>query len=138
MSGIESPVRKPKITENMLISTTSSKGTKFSKKNTLSQNINEIGSGKSNMYQAINNAQQKFNEKKLLNENIRTEANQEEYFFKNSFFEGSNNRYQEKKRDDILEKYGKIMTVEEKKKRKKKLQKKRKRLILWMNYLHLN
>jgi len=118
MSGIESPVRKPKFTENMLVSTTSSKGTKFSKKNTLSQNINEIGSGKSNMFQAINNAQQKINEKKLLNDNIRTEANQEEYVFKNSFFEGSNNRYQEKKRDDILEKYGKIMTVEEKKKMK--------------------
>ena len=84
----------------------------------MSQNIGEISGGKSNMFQAINNAQQKINEKKLLNDNIRTEANQEEYVFKNSFFEGSNNRYQEKKRDDILEKYGKIMTVEEKKKMK--------------------
>ena len=91
MSGIESTTKKPKITENMLISTTSSKGTKFSKKNNLSQNIGEISGGKSNMFQAINNAQQKINEKKLLNENsnVRTEANQEEYYFKNGLFDGS-------------------------------------------------
>ena len=123
MSGIESTTKKPKITENMLISTTSSKGTKFSKKNNLSQNIGEISGGKSNMFQAINNAQQKINEKKLLNENsnVRTEANQEEYYFKNGLFDGSDgdkNRFQEKRRDDIFEKYGKIMTIEEKKKMK--------------------
>ena len=123
MSGIESTTKKPKITENMLISTTSSKGTKFSKKNNLSQNIGEISGGKSNMFQAINNAQQKINEKKLLyeNSNVRTEANQEEYYFKNGLFDGSDgdkNRFQEKRRDDIFEKYGKIMTIEEKKKMK--------------------
>ena len=116
MTGIESTNRKPLYSENILISTTSSKGSKFSKKNNLSQNINEVGN-KSNLFQAISNAQQKINEKKLNENNIRTEANQEEYAFKNSFFE-SNNRYQEKKRDDILEKYGKIMTVEQKKKMK--------------------
>ena len=116
MTGIESTNRKPLYSENILISTTSSKGSKFSKKNNLSQNINEVGN-KSNLFQAISNAQQKINEKKLNENNIRTEANQEEYAFKNSFFEG-NNRYQEKKRDDILEKYGKIMTVEQKKKMK--------------------
>ena len=118
MTGIDGTNRKPLYSENVLISTTSSKGSKFSKKNNLSQNINESGN-KSNLFQAISNAQQKINEKKQLNENnLRTEANQEEYVFKNSFFEGSNNRYQEKKRDDILEKYGKIMTVEQKKKMK--------------------
>ena len=116
MTGIESTNRKPLYSENILISTTSSKGSKFSKKNNLSQNINEVGN-KSNLFQAISNAQRKINEKKLNENNIRTEANQEEYAFKNSFFE-SNNRYQEKKRDDILEKYGKIMTVEQKKKMK--------------------
>ena len=116
MTGIESTNRKPLYSENILISTTSSKGSKFSKKNNLSQNINEVGN-KSNLFQAISNAQQKINEKKLNENNIRTEANQEEYAFKNSFFEG-NNRYQEKKRDDILEKYGKIMTVDQKKKMK--------------------
>ena len=118
MTGIDGTNRKPLYSENVLISTTSSKGSKFSKKNNLSQNINESGN-KSNLFQAISNAQQKINEKKQLNENnLRTEANQEEYVFKNSYFEGSNNRYQEKKRDDILEKYGKIMTVEQKKKMK--------------------
>ena len=71
------------------------------------------------MFQAINNAQQKINEKKLLyeNSNVRTEANQEEYYFKNGLFDGSDgdkNRFQEKRRDDIFEKYGKIMTIEEK------------------------
>ena len=112
MTGIE-PTRKSTLAENMLISTTSSKGTKYSRKN-----LNEIGTSKSNMFQAISNAQQKINEKKMLNENInlRTEANQEEYFFKNSYFEGSSNKYKDKKGDDIFEKYGKIMTVEEKKK----------------------
>ena len=114
MAGVE-PTRKPMLSENMLISTTSSKNTKYSRKN-----LNEIGSSKSNMFQAISNAQQKINEKKMLSENnnIRTEANQEEYTFKNGYFEGSGNRYQDKKRDDILEKYGKIMTIEEKKKMK--------------------
>ena len=87
MAGVE-PTRKPMLSENMLISTTSSKNTKYSKKN-----LNEIGSSKSNnisnMYQAINNAQQKIKEKKMLNENFRTEANKEEYTFKNSYFDGS-------------------------------------------------
>ena len=83
MAGVE-PTRKPMITENMLISTTSSKNTRYSRKN-----LNEIGSSKSNMFQAISNAQQKINEKKMLSENnnIRTEANQEEYTFKNSYFD---------------------------------------------------
>ena len=113
MAGVE-PTRKPMLSENMLISTTTSKGTKYSKKN-----LNEIGSSKSNisnMYQAISNAQQKFNEKKMQNENFRTEANKEEYVFKNSYFDGSNSsKTQLKKGDDIFEKYGKIMTVEERK-----------------------
>ena len=114
MAGVE-PTRKPMITENMLISTTSSKNTRYSRKN-----LNEIGSSKSNMFQAISNAQQKINEKKMLSENnnIRTEANQEEYSFKNSYFDGSSNKFKKKTTDDILEKYGKIMTVEEKKKMK--------------------
>ena len=112
MAGVE-PTRKPTINENILISTTSSKNTRYSRKN-----LNEIGSSKSNMFQAISNAQQNIKEKKMMSENIniRTEANQEEYTFKNGYFEGSGNRYQDKKRDDILEKYGKIMTIEEKKK----------------------
>ena len=85
--------------------------------------MNEIGSSKSNnisnMYQAINNAQQKIKEKKMLNENFRTEANKEEYTFKNSYFDGSkSSKSQIKKGDDIFEKYGKIMTVEEKKRMK--------------------
>ena len=117
MAGVE-PTRKPMLSENMLISTTSSKNTKYSKKN-----LNEIGSSKSNnisnMYQAINNAQQKIKEKKMLNENFRTEANKEEYTFKNSYFDGSkSSKSQLKKGDDIFEKYGKIMTVEEKKRMK--------------------
>ena len=117
MAGVE-PTRKPMLSENMLISTTSSKNTKYSKKN-----LNEIGSSKSNnisnMYQAINNAQQKIKEKKMLNENFRTEANKEEYTFKNSYFDGSkSSKSQIKKGDDIFEKYGKIMTVEEKKRMK--------------------
>ena len=53
MAGVE-PTRKPMLSENMLISTTSSKNTKYSRKN-----LNEIGSSKSNMFQAISNAQQK-------------------------------------------------------------------------------
>ena len=116
MAGVE-PTRKPMITENMLISTTSSKGTKYSRKN-----LNEVGTMKSNMYQAISNAQQKINEKKMEKESnnfvLRTETNQGAYYFKKSTPEGSINKYKEKKRDDILEKYGKIMTVEEKKKMK--------------------
>ena len=114
MAGVE-PTRKPMLSENMLISTTSSKNTKYSRKN-----LNEIGSSKSNMFQAISNAQQKINEKKMLSENnnIRTEANQEEYFFKNSYFDGGSNKFKKKTTDDILEKYGKILTVEEKKKMK--------------------
>ena len=114
MAGIE-PTRKPMLSDNMLISTTSSKGTRYSRKN-----LNEIGSSKSNMFQAISNAQQKINEKKMLNENvnIRTEANKEEYIFKNSYFDGSSNKYKDKKGDDIFEKYGKIMSFEEKKKMK--------------------
>ena len=65
MSGIE-PIRKPPVlTDNLLISTTSSKSSKF--KN-LNQNNIETGGGKSNMLQAINNASQKFNKKKQLYE----------------------------------------------------------------------
>jgi len=68
------------------------------------------------MLQAINNASQKFNEKRQLYEqNFRTEANQETYTFKNNYV-NSINRYQEKRRDDILEKYGNIMSVEKQKK----------------------
>ena len=80
MSGIE-PIRKPPVlTDNLLISTTSSKSSKF--KN-LNQNNIETGGGKSNMLQAINNASQKFNEKKQLYEqNFRTDGNRENIFIK--------------------------------------------------------
>ena len=113
MSGIE-PVRKPPVlTENLLISTTSSKTSKFKNFN---QNNIETGGGKSNMLQAINNASQKFNEKRQIYEqNSRTEVNREEYIFKNNYV-NSINRFKENRRDDILEKYGNIMSVERQKK----------------------
>ena len=112
MSGIE-PVRKPPVlTENALISTTSSKNSKFFGKKGSNQNNIETGNGKSNMLQAINNASQKFNEKK---EQIRTDANQEAFIYKNNYI-NSINKFQEKRRDDILEKYGNIMSVERQKK----------------------
>ena len=116
MSGIE-PIRKPPVlSDNLLISTTSSKNSKMFGKKNFNQNNLETGGGKSNMLQAINNASQKFNEKRQLYEqNFRTEANQEAYVFKNNYV-NSINRYQEKRRDDILEKYGNIMSVEKQKK----------------------
>ena len=116
MSGIE-PIRKPPVlSDNLLISTTSSKNSKMFGKKNFNQNNLETGGGKSNMLQAINNASQKFNEKRQLYEqNFRTEANQETYTFKNNYV-NSINRYQEKRRDDILEKYGNIMSVEKQKK----------------------
>ena len=110
MSGIEPVRRPPVLTENALISTTSSKNSKMFGKKGVNQNNIETGSGKSNMLQAINNASQKFNEKKF-EQNIRTDANQEKYIFKNNYI---NNRFQEK-RDDILEKYGNIMSIEKQK-----------------------
>ena len=75
MSGIEPVRRPPVLTENALISTTSSKNSKMFGKKGVNQNNIETGSGKSNMLQAINNASQKFNEKRL-EQNIRTDANQ--------------------------------------------------------------
>ena len=115
MSGLENNRKPPQLynnENNVLITTTSSKLSKNSKKN-----LNEINYTKSNMYQAINNAQQKFNEKKSTYSDksiMRTENNTELYSFKNSYFEARN----EKKSDDILEKFGKIMSVDEKKKLK--------------------
>jgi hypothetical protein len=87
MTGIESTNRKPLYSENILISTTSSKGSKFSKKNNLSQNINEVGN-KSNLFQAISNAQQKINEKKLNENNINILNNNN---FNNFKIENMNN-----------------------------------------------
>ena len=114
MSGIEPVRRPPVLTENALVSTTSSKNSKMFGKKGVNQNNIETGSGKSNMLQAINNASQKFNEKKqFYDQNIRTQANQEKYIFKNNYVD-SNNKFQEK-RDDILEKYGNIMSVEKQK-----------------------
>ena len=108
MSGIE-PVRKPPVlSDNLLISTTSSKNSKLIKR-PFNQNNLETGSVNSNMIQAINNASQKFNEKRM---SLKTEINQESYVFKNNYI----NKYQEKRRDDILEKYGTIMSVERQKK----------------------
>ncbi len=108
MSGIE-PVRKPPVlSDNLLISTTSSKNSKIFGKKTFNQNNIETGGGKSNLFQAINNASQKFNEK---NQSFRTEVNQEGYVFKNNYV----------KKDDILEKYGTIMSVEKQKKYEEEL-----------------
>jgi hypothetical protein len=107
MSGIE-PVRKPPVlSENLLISTTSSKNSKFGKKS-FNQNNIETGGARSNLFQAINNASQKFNEK---NQSFRTEVNQEGYIYKNNYV----------KKDDILEKYGTIMSVEKQKKYEEEL-----------------
>ena len=115
MSGIE-PVRKPPVlSENLLISNASSKNSKYYRKNTNQNNI-EIGDGKSNMLQAINNASQKFNEKRLLYDpSFKTEGSQETYVFKNNYI-NSMNRYKERGRDDILEKYGNILSIEKKQK----------------------
>ena len=112
MEGIE-PVRKPPVlSENLMISTTSSRNS-IIKKRTFNQNISETTEVKSNMFQAIKNASQKFNEKRLLiDENIRTESGNESNAYKNNYI----NRFQEKRRDDILEKYGNIMSVEKQKK----------------------
>ena len=112
MSGIEAVRKPPILTENLLISTTSSKNSKLFGKKISNQNNIEKTDGKSNMFQAINNASQKYNEKKLI---YRTEENQESYVFKNNYV-NSINKYQERRKDDILEKYGNIMSVERQKK----------------------
>ena len=114
MSGVEAIRKPPVLTENILITTTSSKNSKFmGRKNSDKSNNNiDKNDGKSNMFQAINNASQKFNEKKQM---YRTEENQETYVFKNNYV-NSSNRYQERRKDDILEKYGNIMSVERQKK----------------------
>ena len=115
MSGIE-PVRKPPVlTDNLLITTTSSKNSKMFGRKSYNLNNMDNGEGKSNMLQAINNASQKYNEKRLLYDNSRTESNKEAYVYKNNYV-NSMNKYQERNRDDILEKYGNVLSVEKLKK----------------------
>ena len=106
MSGIE-PIRKPPVlSDNLLISTVSSKNSKIGRK---SFNNIETGGGKSNMLQAINNASQKYSERnQLYQQNLKTDVNQETYVFKNNYV----NSYKDQKRDDILEKYGNILSIE--------------------------
>ena len=103
MSGIEQ-ARKPLVLkDNLLISTTSLKNKKIIKRNHNLINL-KTETINSNMMQAINNASQKFKEKKMI---LKTDENQESYVI---------NKYQEKRRDDILEKYGTILSVERQKK----------------------